>query len=258
MLAVLPFENLTGDPDQEYLGDGMTEELIAQLGRMDPSRLGVIARTSAMQFKKTTKRADRIGSELGVSYLVEGSVRTTGSRIRIAVQLIEAQSESHLWAEQYERDAKNLLTLQREVAEAITRQITTQPGRRAFKRQRRGPTPFDDRRGVTSTICAGVITGERTPPRDSRRRRSIFSRAIELDPSYALAYSGLADTYTLLGSDGFLPMSEAYPLGRAAALKALELDDMLGEAHNSLAAITVDYYWDWTEGGPPFQARHRR
>ena len=101
MLAVLPFENLTGNPDQEYLGDGMTEELIAQLGRMDPLRLGIIARTSAMQFKKTTKRADQIGSELGVSYLVEGSVRTTGSRIRIAVQLIETQGETHLWAEQY-------------------------------------------------------------------------------------------------------------------------------------------------------------
>jgi len=123
MLAVLPFENLTGNPDEEYLGDGMTEELIGQLGRLEPSRLGVIARTSAMQFKKTTKRADRIGSELGVIYLVEGSVRTTGSRIRIAAQLIETRSESHVWAEQYEREAKDLLTLQREIAEAITRQI---------------------------------------------------------------------------------------------------------------------------------------
>ena len=128
MLAVLPFENLTGDPDQEYIGDGMTEELIAQLGRMDPSRLGVIARTSAMQFKKTTKRADQIGSDLGVSHLVEGSVRTTGGRIRIAVQLIETRHETHVWAEQYERDARDVLTLQREVAEAIVRHITTSLG----------------------------------------------------------------------------------------------------------------------------------
>src|SRR5215203_3468470 len=97
MLAVLPFENLTGDPDQEYVGDGMTEELIAQLSRMDPSRLGVIARTSAMQFKKTTKRADQIGSELGVSHLLEGSVRTTGSRIRVGVQLIETRHQSQVW-----------------------------------------------------------------------------------------------------------------------------------------------------------------
>jgi TolB-like protein len=128
MLAVLPFENLTGDPDQEYLGDGMTEELIAQLGAIDPLRLGVIARTSAMQFKNSNKRADRIGSELSVGYLLEGSVRTTGSRIRISAQLIDTRSESHLWTEQNERDAKDLLTLQREVAEAITRQIATSLG----------------------------------------------------------------------------------------------------------------------------------
>ena len=206
-----------------------------------------------MQFKKTTKRADRIGSELGVSYLLEGSVRTTGSRIRIAVQLIEAQSESHLWAEQYERDAKNLLTLQREVAEAITRQITTSLGV--------APSNVNADARRHSTIAEAYEhylrgryhwwTGHCA--RDSRRRKEHFLKAIELDPSYALAYSGLADTYTLLGSDGFLPMSEAYPLGRAAALKALELDDTLGEAHNSLAAITVDYYWGWAEGGRHFE-----
>jgi TolB-like protein/DNA-binding winged helix-turn-helix (wHTH) protein len=125
MLAVLPFENLTGDPDVEYLADGMMEELIAQLGHADPSRLGVIARTSAMQFKKTTKRADQIGSELGVSHLLEGSVRTAGSRIRVAVQLIEARHQSQVWAEQYERDVRDVLALQREVAEAIVPHITS-------------------------------------------------------------------------------------------------------------------------------------
>ena len=166
MLAVLPFENLTGNPDQEYLSDGMTEELIGQLGRLEPSRLGVIARTSAMQFKKTTKRADRIGSELGVTYLVEGSVRTTGSRIRIAAQLIEARSESPVWAEQYEREAKDLLTLQREIAEAITREITTRLGVVRSARQCRGATAFDERRGVRRSIYAGVIIGESTPPRN--------------------------------------------------------------------------------------------
>lgn len=252
MLAVLPFENLTGDPEQEYLGDGMTEELIAQLGRINPTRLGVIARTSAMQFKKTTKRVDRIGSELGVSYLLEGSVRTTGGRIRITVQLIEAQTESHLWAEQYERDAKDLLTLQRQIAEAITRQITTN--------LRVAPSSVNADARRHSTIAEayehylrgryhwGKDTGE-----ELVKAKEHFLKAIELDSSYALAYSGLADTYTLLGADGFLPMSEAYPLGRAAALKALELDDMLGEAHNSLAAVTVDYYWGWTEGGRHFE-----
>lgn len=252
MLAVLPFENLTGNPDQEYIGDGMTEELIAQLGRMDPSRLGVIARTSAMHFKRTLKRAETIGSELGVSYLVEGSIRTTGTRIRIAVQLIEARTESHLWAQQYERDAKDLLTLQREVAEAITRQISASlgvaPSRLTAEARRHSTIAEAYEHYLRGRYHWGKDTGE-----ELQKAKEHFLGAIELDSSYALAYSGLADTYTLLGADGFLPMSEAYPLGRAAAVRALELDDMLGEAHNSLAAITVDYYWDWTEGGRHFE-----
>ena len=251
LVAVLPFENLTGDPDQEYIGDGMTEELIAQLGRTDPSRLGVIARTSAMQFKNTTKRADQIGSELGVNYLLEGSVRTTGSRVRIAVQLIETQRQSQLWAEQYERDAGNLLTLQREVAEAIARQITTSLAI--------APLHISDARRHSTNAEAyehylrGRYYWSKNTADRLQQAMEHFHRAIELDPSYALAYSGLADTYTLLGADGFSPMSEAYPLGRTAALKALELDDTLGEAHNSLAAITADYYWDWAEAERHFK-----
>jgi TolB-like protein len=249
MLAVLPFENLTGDADQEYIGDGMTEELIAQLGRMNPSRLGVIARTSAMQFKKSTKRADQIGSDLGVSYLLEGSVRTTGHRIRIAVQLIDARRESQLWAEQYEREASDLLTLQREVAEAIVRQISTSLAV--------APSPINGRRHSTiAEAYEHYLRGRYYWSKDTadRLQKALahFRQAIELDSSYALAYSGLADTYVLLGSDGFLPMSEAYPLARTAALKALELDDTLAEAHNSLAAVAADYYWDWADAGRHF------
>jgi len=246
MLAVLPFANLTGDADQEYIGDGMTEELITQLGRMDPSRLGVIARTSAMQFKKTTKRADEIGSDLGVSHVVEGSVRTAGDRIRIAVQLIETRSESQLWAEQYERDSKDLLTLQRDVAEAIARQITARLGiarTNAIVEERRHSTVAE----AYEHYLRGRYHWQQDTTEGLHKAKEHFSRAIELDPFYALAYSGLADTYTLLGSYGVLPMGEAYPLGRAAARRALELDDTLGEAHNSLAAISADFYWEWTE-----------
>jgi TolB-like protein/DNA-binding winged helix-turn-helix (wHTH) protein len=123
MLAVLPFQNLTGDPEQEYLCDGLTEEVIAQLGGLQPSRLGVIARTSALHYKNTVKRADEIGRELGVDYLLETSVRRTGNRIRIAAQLIEVEGQTHVWAEQHDHDMQNLLVLQRDVAAAITGRI---------------------------------------------------------------------------------------------------------------------------------------
>lgn len=252
MLAVLPFANLTGDADQEYIGDGMTEELIAQLGRMDPSRLGIIARTSAMQFKKTTKRADEIGADLGVSHVVEGSVRTTGDRIRVAVQLIDTRSQSQLWAEQYERDSKNLLTLQRDVAEAIARQITARLGI-----MRANATGEARRHSTVAEAYEHYLRGRYHQLQDTtdglHKAKEHFRLAIELDPSYALAYSGLADSYTLLGSYGVLPMREAYTLGRAAARKALELDDTLGEVHNSLAAISADFYWEWAEAERHFK-----
>jgi TolB-like protein/DNA-binding winged helix-turn-helix (wHTH) protein/Tfp pilus assembly protein PilF len=253
-LAVLPFENLTGDPGQEYISDGMTEELIAQLGGMDPSRLGVIARQSAMQFKKTTKRAAQIGSDLGVSHLLAGSVRSAGSRIRIAVQLIDTERESQLWAEQYERDALDLLALQREVAEAITRQITTTLG------VARSDVYADARRHATSAEAyEHYLRGRhhvwrRNTAEGFEKAREHFRRAIDLDDSYAQAYSGLADTYTMLGSVGFLPMREAYPLARAAALKAIALDGMLAEAHTSLAFILADYDWDWDTADRHFRS----
>ena len=198
MLAVLPFQNMTGDPAQEYISDGMTEELISQLGRLDPSRLGVIARTSVMPFKNTTKAADRIASDLGVSYLLEGSVRTTTDRIGITVRLIETGTESQLWAGQYERDVRNLLTLQREVAEAIAGQIMTSLG------VTRSNVNADARRhSAVPEAYEHYLRGRYHLLRDTtdglHKALEHFQRAIDLDASYALAYSGLADTFASPG-----------------------------------------------------------
>ena len=198
-----------------------------------------------MQFKKTSKRAAQIGSDLGVSHLLAGSLRRTGSRIRIAVQLIDTESERQLWAEQYERDAADLLALQRDVAEAITRQISTSLGVAR-------PTAYADARRH-STIAEAhehYLRGrhhvwQRYTVEGFEKAREHFRKAIALDDSYARAYSGLSDTYTMLGSVGFMPMREAYPLARAAALKALALDGRLAEAHTSLAFILADFDWNW-------------
>ena len=252
MLAVLPFENLTGNPDQEYLGDGMTEELIGQLGRLDPSRLGVIARTSAMQFKKSGKRADRIGSELRVQYLVEGSVRTAGSRIRIAVQLIETSSESHIWTEQYEREAKDVVTLQRKIAEAITAEITTRLGVTRSSRNAEARRHSASSEAYTLYLRGRHHWSKHTNEELSKAKDA-FRKATEHDPAYALAYSGLADTYASLGGNGFMPMHEAYRSARQAAQTALDLDDTLAEAHTSLAGVADDYDWDWAKGDRHFK-----
>jgi TolB-like protein/DNA-binding winged helix-turn-helix (wHTH) protein len=251
MLAVLPFQNLTGDPDQEYLCDGLTEEMIAQLGGLQPSRLGVIARTSAVQYKNTPKRADEIGRELGVDFLLETSVRRTGDRIRIAAQLIDVDSQTHVWAEQYEHDMRDIFVLQRDIAAAITRRIS---GGFALEQRPNIGTP---RHSSNAVAYEQYLRGRWHWAKDNveglQKGKEHFLKAIALDPAYALAYAGLADTYALLGSYDIMPISVSHPLGREAALKALDLNEALGEAHNSLAAILADHYWDWPEAERHFK-----
>ena len=176
MLVVLPFQNLTGDPDQDYLCDGLTEEMIAQLGGLEPSRLGVIARTSAMQYKNTSKRADEIGRELGVDFLLETSVRRTGDRIRIAAQLIDVESQTHMWAEQHEHEMRDILELQRDIAAAITRRISS-----SFALEQRPDPALRDTRATPSRTSStawslalgqghrgGASKGKRTLPESDR------------------------------------------------------------------------------------------
>ena len=242
MLAVMPSQNLTGDPEQEYLSDGLTEELIAVLGVVNSSRLGIIARTSAMHYKNSSKRADEIGNELGVDYLLETSLRRIGDRVLITAQLIDVETQAQVWVNRYERDARNVVVLQRQVAAAVARQATESlavpPRNPGSDRQPQNPLAYEEYLRGRYHWAKDTIDG-------LRKAQDHFQKAIDLDPSYARAYSGLADTYALLGSYGIMPITESHPRGRDAALKAIALDESLGEAHRSLAAIIADHYWDW-------------
>jgi TolB-like protein/Tfp pilus assembly protein PilF len=246
MLAVLPFQNLTGDPEQEYLCDGLTEEMIAQMSAVNTAHLGIIARTSAMHYKSTTKRADEIGRELGVQYLLETSLRRIGNRLRITAQLVDARSQSHVWVEQYERPAEDLLAVQHEVAAAVTDRTAATLG---LSRKELDSTTKHQAKDslVYEHYLRGRYHGSKGSGEGLRKAQEHFQQAITLDPSYARAYSGLADTYALLGSYDVVPLGESHQLGRQAALKALELDDSLPEAHRSLAAIIGDHYWQWAD-----------
>src|SRR2546425_671287 len=245
MLAVLPFENLTGDTRQEYLSDGLTEEMITQLGRMHPERLGVIARTSAMQYKKTQKGMDQIGRELGVAYVLEGSLRRADDRVRVSAQLIQVRDQTHLWAESYERDLRDILALQSDVAQAIARQIELKltPQQQA---RLAGVRPIDPR--AYELYSKGRYFWNKRSEEGYRRAIQYFQQAIARDSEYAPAYAGLADAYALLGSmpNVELPRSEAMPRARAAAIKALALDEGLAEAHTSLAFVQMHFDWDWS------------
>ncbi len=244
MLAVLPFENLTGNWEQEYLSDGLTEEMITQLGRLHPERLGVIARTSAMQYKNTQKRTDQIGSELGVAYLLEGSLRRAGHRMLVSAHLIRVRDQTHLWAESYERDLRDILALQSEVAHAIAREIDVKLTPQEEARVARA-SPIDPR--AHEFYLKGRYFWNKRSEEGYTRAIHYFEQAIAQEPGYAQAYAGLADAYALLGSipNAELPRSEAMPRARVAALKALELDDGLAEAHTSLAFVRMHFEWDW-------------
>src|SRR2546430_3356384 len=180
MLAVLPFENLTGDTRQEYLSDGLTEEMITQLGRMHPERLGVIARTSAMQYKKTQKGMDQIGRELGVAYVLEGSLRRTGDHVRVSAQLIQVRDQTHLWAESYERDLRDILVLQSDVAQAIAREIDLKltPQQQARIARAR---PIDPR--VYELYSKGRYFWNKRSEEGYRRAIQYFQQAIARDRS---------------------------------------------------------------------------
>jgi TolB-like protein/Flp pilus assembly protein TadD len=237
----LPFENLSGDPEQEYFSEGLTEEMISRLGQMEPQHLGVIARTSAIQYKGTRKRIDQIGKELAVDYILEGTVRHSGDRVRVSAQLIQVKDQTHLWAKNYERDLGDILALQQEVAVAIADEVEIKltPQQKAHLS---GARPVNAR--AHEAYLEGRYYLARARGSEREKALSYFQQAIQLDPNYALAYAGLAETYTAMNTSYLTPL-EAGPKAKAAAMKALELDETLPLAHASLGSVHLYYDWDW-------------
>ncbi len=239
-LAVLPLQNFSADPEQEYFVDGMTEAVIADLAKI--KALKVLSRTSVMPYKNTKKSMREIASELQADALIEGSVMRSADRVRITVQLIDASLDQHLWAESYERDLKNVFALQGEVAQAIAQQvravITPQEQARLVKKR-----PVDPE--VYELYLKGRHIMMRGGLEDVRKAIEYFQSGLVKDPNNALIYTGLADAYIQQMSDVHESPAEATAKSRAAAMKALELDESLAEAHTSLAMIKFAYDWDW-------------
>jgi len=250
MLAVLPFENLSGDPEQEYFSDGLTEEMIAQLGRLQPARLGVIARTSVMLYKQREKSISQIGRELGVDYIIEGSVRRDAGRVRITAQLIQVRDQTHLWAESYERPLADVFAAQSDVSRRVADSLAVQLLPAQHAALARAPTSNPE---AHEAYLKGRFYWEKRGEANLQKALDYFQQAIEKDPTYALAYVGVADTYYILADNIYLPNEQACPLAKAAAEKALALDDGLAEAHASLGSILTNCEWNWAEAEREFR-----
>jgi TolB-like protein/DNA-binding winged helix-turn-helix (wHTH) protein/Tfp pilus assembly protein PilF len=250
MLVVLPFQNLSEDPQQDYFSDGMTEEMITQLGSLDPQHLGVIARTSAMQYKATHKGAAQIAEELKVEYLLEGSVRRQGSRVRIAAQLIQARDQTHIWAGSYDGAITDVLKLQSEVARAIADRIRLELPHRVQQRLSSAPQ-------VNVLAHEAFLQGQQAWNLRSREgtAKSIkeFEEAIENDPNYAPAHAALARAYALSPVSGYMTAADAMPKAREAALRAIAIDSSLAEGHSMVGFIKAHYEYDWPAAGREFQ-----
>ncbi|MCI0440890.1 MAG: tetratricopeptide repeat protein, partial [Chloroflexi bacterium] len=247
-IAVLPLDNLSRDPEQEYFVDGMTEALITELSRI--RALKVISRTSVMQYKGVKKPLPQIARELRVDTVVEGSVLRAGARVRVNAQLIQAASDQHLWAESYEREVKDILSLHSELARAIAREVhvTLTPQEQAQLARARLVNPE-----AYEAYLKGDYYYDKRTEEGIRKSQDYFKQAIERDPTYALAYSGLANSANGLGWYSFVAPSQNLAQAKPAALKALEIDETLAEAHAALACIRFYAERDWANAETEFK-----
>ena len=249
-LVVLPFENLGGDAAQEFFSDGLTDEMIAQLARLNPQRLGVIARTSAMTYKSSGKSVAEIARELGVSHVVEGSVRRAYGQVRVAARLIEAREQTQLWAATYDRDLSDILRLQSELARAIADGIQVKLAPDA--RQRLDRAQAVDPAAYVEYLKGRFFWNKRT--KVSLLQAIVhFEKAAAADSSFALAYSGVGDCYIQLGTQLWRKPAETAALANAALNRALALDGSLAETHASLGFIRTQYEYKWDEGENEFR-----
>jgi TolB-like protein/DNA-binding winged helix-turn-helix (wHTH) protein/cytochrome c-type biogenesis protein CcmH/NrfG len=242
MLAVLPFANLTGDPNKEYLADGLTEETISQLGRLNPEQLGVIARTSVMGYKHKDERLDQIGRDLSVQYVLENSLRESGNHMRLTAQLIQVKDQTHLWSQDYDYPVNDFLTVEDDVAKAVAQQIrlrlTSKQKAALAQSHPVNPEAFD-------AYLQGYYYFERDSDKDTEMAAKYFERATQLDPSYALAWVGLSRAHNWQAVTGLIPSEEGHRLAREAVERALALNPNLAEAHAQMGRIKRQVDFDW-------------
>jgi TolB-like protein/DNA-binding winged helix-turn-helix (wHTH) protein/cytochrome c-type biogenesis protein CcmH/NrfG len=242
MLAVLPFQNLTGDPKQEYLADGLTEEMISRLGRLNPEQLGVIARTSVMGYKHKDERLDQIGRDLSVQYVLENSLRESGNHIRLTAQLIQVKDQTHLWSQNYDYPVKDILNIEDDVAKAVAREIrvrlTSKQQEELAQSHPVNPEAFD-------AYLQGYSFFQRSTDKDTEMAAKYYERATQLDPSYALAWAGLSRARNWQANLGLIPSEEGHRLARQAVERALALNPNLAEAHAQMGRIKQRVDFDW-------------
>jgi len=249
-LAVLPFKNLSCDAEQEFFSDGLTEEMITQLSRICPAQLEVIACTSAMHYKASNKGIDQIGRELNVKFVLQGGVRRADDRLRISAQLVDVQDQTTLWAESYERTVTDVFAIQCDVARRIAQSLKFEllPSAREMLTTRATSNP-----AAYEVYLKGRYYWNKRTGQGLQKAISYFEQAILHDTSYALAYSGLADTYILLAAYGLLPPADAMKRAERAAIKAVELDNSLAESHASLGEVKAFFEWDWSGAEREYQ-----
>jgi TolB-like protein/DNA-binding winged helix-turn-helix (wHTH) protein/Flp pilus assembly protein TadD len=242
VILVTPFQDLSGDPTQDYLSDGLTDEMITRLGGISPTQLSVIARSTAMQYKNAGKTVQQLGNEQHVDYVLEGTFRRQGDRVRITAQLYNARTQESLWTEAYERSDKDLLVIQREVADRIAQSLSLEllhaPEQPVTSSRPVNPEAYD-------AYLKGLYELNERSPAHLQKSIAYFSSASEKDPQFAPAYAGLAYSYSVVAGWTYLSPGEAYPKAKAAAQRALAIDSSLADAHLANAEVLHDYDWDW-------------